>query len=98
VARLAEIQQRLLDDLARRVEPGGLLVYAVCTLTPEEGPELVRQFLRSHGEFVLEPAPPQPGCDLEPFHQRETGYFVALPQRHDTDGFFAARLRRPHAV
>ena len=37
IAKLAEVQSRLLDAAARRVKPGGRLVYCVCSLEPEEG-------------------------------------------------------------
>lgn len=42
IAACAELQRRLLDRCRARVRPGGRLVYAVCSLEPEEGPELVR--------------------------------------------------------
>src|SRR5205807_6954548 len=54
VDRLAQLQARLLASVSRAVKPGGLLVYAVCTLTPEECDEQVARFLAAHAEFQPE--------------------------------------------
>jgi 16S rRNA (cytosine967-C5)-methyltransferase len=51
VARLAVAQSRLLNAAAALVRPGGVLVYSVCSLQPEEGVERPRAFLAAHGEF-----------------------------------------------
>jgi 16S rRNA (cytosine967-C5)-methyltransferase len=88
-ARLAELQARLLDALAPRVRPGGLLVYSVCTITPEEGAGQVARFLAHHPDFTRDPPPPL----LAPFVGAD-GRVRTLPHRHDADGFVAARLRR----
>lgn len=90
VDRLAVLQAKLLASLASYVAPGGLLVYAVCTLTPEECDEQVALFLVEHPGFALD-APP-PGFPRECLDER--GHLRTLPHRTGTDGFFAARLRR----
>ncbi len=92
VRDLAQLQARLLSALVPRVRPGGLLVYSVCTFTPEEGPEQVRAFLAAHPEFALA-APDDPAVDWARFLDGE-GLLRTWPHRHDADGFFAARLRR----
>jgi 16S rRNA (cytosine967-C5)-methyltransferase len=55
IGRLSALQARLLDDVAARVRPGGVLVYSVCTFTREEGPARIEAFLAAHPEFALEP-------------------------------------------
>ncbi|MBI2361458.1 MAG: hypothetical protein HYV04_21545 [Deltaproteobacteria bacterium] len=73
-------------------KPGGTLVYATCTLTREENEETVENFLCPHPAFVLEDA-----ADHLPGDARQLvsgRYFMALPHRHDTEGFFAARMRK----
>ena len=72
------------------VKPGGLLVYALCTLTPEECDEQVERFTKAFsGKFRLD-SPPD-GFRSECL----SGDFMrTLPHRTGTDGFFAARLRR----
>lgn len=87
--RLAEQQARLLAGAAGAVRPGGWLVYATCSLEPEENENQVDTFLATHPEFFREPPAGAPAELLTP-----RGDLLLLPQRHGTDGAFAARLRR----
>lgn len=86
---LARTQAALLEGVARVVRPGGLLVYATCSLEPEENEEQVARFLAGHPDFHREPSPSVPRECLSP-----EGDLVLLPHRHGTDGAYAARLRR----
>ncbi len=86
---LARTQATLLEGAASAVRPGGLLVYATCSLEPEENEEQVARFLSAHPEFRREPSTTVPAECLS-----GDGDLVLLPQRHGTDGAFAARLRR----
>ncbi|MBK6781352.1 MAG: 16S rRNA (cytosine(967)-C(5))-methyltransferase RsmB [Gemmatimonadetes bacterium] len=86
--RLAREQERLLESVAAVVRPGGWLVYASCSLEPEENEEQVHRFLSRHPDFHRDPAPMPDGL-LTP-----SGDLQLLPQRHGTDGAFAARLRK----
>jgi 16S rRNA (cytosine967-C5)-methyltransferase len=91
VARAAERQTALLGGVAEAVSPGGLLVYSTCSLEPEETDEVVDAFLARGAAFALE----APGPDLQIFADpARPGILRAWPHRHDTDGFFVARLRR----
>ncbi|MBK9033368.1 MAG: 16S rRNA (cytosine(967)-C(5))-methyltransferase RsmB [Myxococcales bacterium] len=87
VTALAATQAELLRLAAARVRPGGVLVYAVCTVTAAEGPAQVAAFLAAHPEFELAP-PPLPAAVVD------GGAVRTWPHRHDADGFFAARLHR----
>jgi 16S rRNA (cytosine967-C5)-methyltransferase len=93
IEELAALQARLLEAAAARVRPGGALVYAVCTPTLAEGPEVVRAFLAAHGEFRTEAASARlsflPDDALTP-----EGWVRLFVHRHDADAFFAARLVR----
>lgn len=92
IARLSELQKNILDRLSTYLKPGGTLVYSTCTLTREENEEVVEDFLKRHEEFVLEVA-----ADFLPAsakHMVRGNYFLALPHRDGTDGFFAARMRK----
>ena len=90
IAEMAALQRGLLDGAAPLVRPGGVLVYSVCSLEPEETDEVVESFLSSHPEFARE--------NVQPF--LPTGFsaadpvFRAFPHRHGTDGVYAARLSR----
>ena len=90
IARAAERQRALLAAAAALVRPGGLLVYATCSLEPEENSDIVTGFLARHPEFARTPATGAvPTALLTP-----AGDFQSLPQRHGTDGAYAARLAR----
>jgi len=91
-ARLAKIQRAILRNAAAALRPGGVLVYSTCTLLPEENEAVVDAFLRESKEFrPAEPASLPAG--LAPVLDAQ-GRLRCLPHRHDTDGFFAARLER----
>ena len=102
-AELAAQQGRILAGAAGAVRRGGLVVYSVCTIEPEEGPEVVAAFLAAHPEF--EPLPitawppgadaPDAAADLRAsVAWGPAGTATLLPHRSDTDGFFVAALRR----
>jgi 16S rRNA (cytosine967-C5)-methyltransferase len=98
VDRLAALQARLLTQVSLAVKPGGLLVYSVCTLTPEECDEQVDRFLSSHRDFRLERPPAGwtlPAAEADCLD--ELGRLRTLPHRTGTDGFFAVRLRKEAA-
>lgn len=86
--RLAGLQRNILETCQEHVAPGGLLVYAVCSIDSQEGPDQVEMFLRSHPEFTSEPPPLQ---HTVPTWQ---GYLRTLPGPDGLDGFFCARLRK----
>ncbi|HEU5169819.1 MAG TPA: 16S rRNA (cytosine(967)-C(5))-methyltransferase RsmB [Gemmatimonadales bacterium] len=86
---LAQRQSTLLRAAAGAVRPGGLLVYATCSLEPEENEHQVERFLQEHPGFVREPPAGFPAELLT-----DKGDLMTLPQRDGMDGAFAARLRR----
>jgi 16S rRNA (cytosine967-C5)-methyltransferase len=86
--RLTTLQAHLLDLAAGLVRPGGVLVYAVCSLLAEEGRGQAEAFAARHSAFVPEDLPIQGG--------RAAGRGRLLSPAHDrTDGFFVARWRAP---
>lgn len=90
---LREVQQRLLEASAPVVRRGGVIVYATCSLEPEEDEEVVKAFLERHPEFVLDDPRPFLPNDI-PDAVTPEGFLRLFPHRHNTDGVFAARLRK----
>jgi len=88
---LVALQRELLDAMADLVEPGGLLVYATCSLEPEENEAQIESFLIRHGDFRMEPPEPTWVPDEA---TDENGCLRVLPWKWNTDGAFASRLRR----
>jgi len=93
IPRLAQLQARILGQASRFLCPGGMLLYLTCTLTPEENEYVVEGLLRAGKEWALvdlkKTAPP---CAADLVDAQ--GFFRAYPDRHGTEGFFGALIRR----
>jgi 16S rRNA (cytosine967-C5)-methyltransferase len=92
VTELAAKQTRILDAAATLLKPGGRLVYATCSVLPEENDGIVDAFLKTHPQFSERDVAGQlahAGIGLD------TGPRLRLwPHVHGCDGFFAAILER----
>ena len=90
-------QDRLLANAAAMVRPGGTLVYAVCSLQPEEGPDRIARFLAAQSGFALAPVAAREVGGAAEF-LRADGTVQTLPchwpAQGGLDGFYIARLRR----
>jgi 16S rRNA (cytosine967-C5)-methyltransferase len=87
LARTEALQRQVLDIAAHLVKPGGVIVYAVCSLFEREGAEQIEAFMQRHTGFRAEGILPNTG--------RLSGAGRLLTPFHDaTDGFFVARLAR----
>ncbi|HOK06137.1 MAG TPA: 16S rRNA (cytosine(967)-C(5))-methyltransferase RsmB [Syntrophales bacterium] len=87
--KMTSLQRLLLRRAAAYVRPGGVVVYATCSVLPEENEEIVGDFLDENGGFEV--AGPE---GLDPSLTDGDGFFRTYPHRHDTDGFFGAVLIR----
>jgi 16S rRNA (cytosine967-C5)-methyltransferase len=86
---LVGLQRTMLRAAAACVVPGGTLVYATCSIEPEENERQVEAFLQDHENFALEaPADPD-AADVD-----ERGRLCVLPAADRYDGAFAARMKR----
>jgi 16S rRNA (cytosine967-C5)-methyltransferase len=95
LAELCIKQAEILGRAADLVRPGGRLVYATCSLLPEEDEAQIEAFLGRHPDFApfpLADAWAEAGGTGAP--PAEGPYLVTSPARHGTDGFFAAILQR----
>jgi 16S rRNA (cytosine967-C5)-methyltransferase len=88
----ADRQRAILTAAATLVKPGGRLVYATCSLEPEENDAIVAAFQAAHAEFAID-TPGDFAVAPDP-----AGFVRCLPHRHGSDGFTAIRLRRRQAA
>ncbi len=89
-AVMSALQKLIVRSASNVVKPGGLLIYSTCSLEREENDEQIEQFLSENPNWILDP-PPEGSVAPELL---DGGFLRVLPQRHGTDGAFAARLRR----
>ncbi len=92
LASLVETQGKLLETVSRYVKPGGALVYATCSILPEENEQQVEAFLSGRPEFRAEPLPPSIPEALRRW-EGPSGLQL-LPFRDGVEGFYICRLRR----
>ena len=90
LAVTSALQKTIIRAAAKVVKPDGLLIYSTCSLEPEENDAQVDSFLSENLNWILE-APPEGSVSPDLL---DAGRLRVLPQRHGTDGAFAARLRR----
>jgi 16S rRNA (cytosine967-C5)-methyltransferase len=90
-ARLAGLQESILESAARHLKPDGILVYSVCSILPEEGEEVVGRFLERNDRFrALRP----PGLPAGLGREAGGHAVLLLPHLHGTEGFFIAAVTR----
>ncbi|MDD4817504.1 MAG: RsmB/NOP family class I SAM-dependent RNA methyltransferase [Victivallaceae bacterium] len=88
LAELSALQLSILENAASGVKPGGVLVYATCSMFKKENGEVVEKFLAGAPDFALEPF-------VNPVTGRsENGMVQANPEDADSDAMFACRMRR----
>jgi 16S rRNA (cytosine967-C5)-methyltransferase len=92
IAELNQKQSAILASASRLLKKGGRLVYATCSILPEENQHIVQAFLASHPDFVLLPAGDVLRQQKIPMEMGD--YLELRPNLHATDGFFAAVLER----
>lgn len=86
IAQLAALQSQILDAQWQQLKPGGMLLYATCSVLPDENREQVKAFLARTPDALLQPlhdgdTPQQPGWQL-------------LPDEHGRDGFYYAKIAK----
>jgi 16S rRNA (cytosine967-C5)-methyltransferase len=89
IGELAKLQGELLETSAKWVKPGGVLVYATCTIYPLENEGVIEEFLANNSEWEIE----APTVDFIVSPCRE-GWIKVWPHREQMDGFFMVKLKR----
>lgn len=87
ITNLALQQMQLLTNLWTILKPGGILLYATCSILPQENEQLLYQFMTSHADVVPVPISLSTGLALQIGHQ-------ILPGQNNMDGFYYAKLRK----
>jgi 16S rRNA (cytosine967-C5)-methyltransferase len=88
---LAQLQAKLLANTATWVKPGGVLVYATCTVCAIENEDVILPFLKTHPDWQIElPPADSPLASLA----SDPGWIKVWPHRQQMDGFFMVKLRR----
>ncbi|OOG58755.1 RsmB/NOP family class I SAM-dependent RNA methyltransferase [Polaromonas sp. C04] len=97
VAEMVVKQAAILQSAARLLKPGGRLVYATCSVLPQENEAIAQAFTAANSEFtpldvgeLLSNLKVENAVSLCSGPARGTEYLRLWPHRHGTDGFFAA--------
>jgi 16S rRNA (cytosine967-C5)-methyltransferase len=91
IQELARLQAKLLANTATWVKPGGVLVYATCTVCSIENEDVIAPFLKTHPDWQIE----RPPADFPLAHLAgDPGWLKVWPHRQQMDGFFMVKLRR----
>jgi 16S rRNA (cytosine967-C5)-methyltransferase len=87
IQELSQQQAELLENCAKWLKPGGVLVYATCSVHPAENQEVIMPFLAAHPEWQIQ----HPKGFLANFAD-EIGGITIWPHQQQMDGFFMVRL------
>lgn len=87
IKKLIDTQSKILDNNAKYVKNGGVLLYSTCSIMPHENEEVLKKFLAKHPEFVLTEINTY-GINVE----KKDNMYTFYPNISDTEGFFIGRL------
>jgi 16S rRNA (cytosine967-C5)-methyltransferase len=91
IEAMAEIQWRMINNVAEKVKSGGFLAYSTCSITLEENEMIIERFVKWHPAFSLEEVNPNLGLTgLRGLTKCRRLY----PHLHESNGFFIAKLRK----
>ena len=86
IAVLVALQQKILESAWQKLKPGGTLLYATCSILPQENHEQIERFIATHNDATLSP--------IKTIHNKTLDTWQILPGQDDMDGFFYARLNK----
>ncbi len=87
IAALPTLQYEILEKSAVYLKTGGYILYSTCTVNPAENEAVTDKFIAGHPEFSYEPV-------IVGNISAPTGRLTLLPHKHNTDGFYIAKLRK----
>lgn len=86
IDRLPEIQLSIAENNLKYLKKGGIMVYSTCTVLPSENEENIKILMEKHPEISLVP--------FEIGGIKSDGMLTLYPDKHGSDGFFIAKLRK----
>ena len=87
---MSKIQLKILNNCSKFLNESGTLVYATCSMEPEENWGVVEEFLKSNKDFFIDTIPPTvPKTWID-----KRGALSTIPFEHGVDGLFAAKMVR----
>ena len=89
---LPDIQLKILENTAKYLKSGGVLVYSTCTLNKEENSGVVNRFLSAHTDF--EPCPIILPNGIKRTIDEPVHMLTLFPQTNNTDGFFICTIKK----
>ena len=90
IRELSDLQRELLEQVATWVKPGGILVYATCTINYLENEKVIPSFLESHPEWSIKSS----ASNQVSHFMSPAGWIKVYPHRYDMDGFFMVKLQQ----
>ena len=89
IAKMSGLQRGIIENMARYVRPGGVLIYSTCSITVEENEGVVKWFLDRNHDFQIVEAEPKIGSPgLDGLEKAQRMY----PHVHECNGFFLAKI------
>ena len=85
ITELANLQSKILEALWARLKPNGILLYATCSILPEENSLQIQRFLENHSDAE--------SVEMD-FHGEKVAEKQFFPQSNGGDGFFYAKLKK----
>ena len=85
---MKKVQLAILNHMSKFLEPGGRIVYATCSLEPEENINVVKNFLFNHKDFTLVPS----NAFLPKHWVNSDGFLMTMPYKTKSDALFGAVL------
>ena len=86
IAQLADLQKQILQNLWSKLKPGGTLLYATCSIMPEENKQQMSQFLQQTSDAQL--------IAIKEDETIDNPGWQILPGQHNMDGFYYCRLQK----
>ncbi len=86
IEQLQQLQQQILKNIWPLLKPGGTLLYATCSVLPQENDQQITQFLAEHNDV-----------ELVKINESDTLGWQILPSKNNMDGFYYAKLIKTHS-